>query len=362
MTSNAAASEQAFQPTQTQAQPEHPARRQWIAAAATTVGAALTGCATATATPAGQNFATAAVTAEEHWTQRQVGNDTIRLYLWRKRSPAAGTSKGTILFVHGSSMAGTPVFDLQVPGKPQYSAMDRFARMGYDTWCLDHEGYGKSSKSRPINFDIANGADDLSAVSDYIIRQTGDPKLLLYGISSGALRAALFAEQHPERVRRIALDAFVWTGEGSPTLANRRKRLNEWQGQTRRPIDHAMVESIFTRDHPGTADMDVVKAFADAILKLDTSVPTGTYVDMSARLPVCNPEKMNVPTLIMRGQFDGIASFQDLVNYFAKLPHPDKRFVVMPGIAHSSLHEKNLAIVMSVLENFFGAPAAVYQG
>jgi pimeloyl-ACP methyl ester carboxylesterase len=64
----------------------------------------------------------------------------------------------------------------------------------------------------------------------------------------------------------------------------------------------------------------------------------------------------------MRGQFDGIASFQDLVNYFAKLPHPDKRFVVMPGIAHSSLHEKNLAIVMSVLENFFGAPAAVYQG
>ena len=154
----------------------------------------------------------------------------------------------------------------------------------------------------------------------------------------------------------------MWTGEGSPTLANRRKRLNEWQGQLRRPIDYAMVESIFTRDHPGTADMDVVKAFADAILKLDTSVPTGTYLDMSARLPVCNPDKMNVPTMIMRGQFDGIAGFQDLLNYFAKLPNPDKRFVVMPGIAHSSLHEKNLAIVMSVLENFFGAPAPVYQG
>jgi pimeloyl-ACP methyl ester carboxylesterase len=345
---------------QTNPTPSQPARRQWMAAAATTMGAALTGC--ATATPGGAAPATAAVNGQEHWTQRQVGNDTIHLFMWRKRSTAAGPSKGTILFVHGSSMAGTPVFDLQVPGKPQYSAMDRFARLGYDTWCLDHEGYGRSSKSRAINYDIANGADDLAAVSEYIIRETGDPKLLMYGISSGALRAALFAERHPERVRRIALDAFVWTGEGSATLANRRKRLNEWQGQLRRPIDYAMVESIFTRDHPGTADMDVVKAFADAILKLDSSVPTGTYLDMSARLPVCNPEKMQVPTLIMRGQFDGIAGFQDLLNYFAKVPNPDKRFVVMPGIAHSSLHEKNLAIVMSVLENFFGAPAPVYQG
>jgi pimeloyl-ACP methyl ester carboxylesterase len=332
-----------------------------MAAAATSVGTALSGCASVTSGGASSQ-ASARVVGQEHWTQRQVGNDTIRLFMWRKHSALAGPRKGTILFVHGSSMAGTPVFDLQVPGKPQYSAMDRFARLGYDTWCLDHEGYGKSSKSRAINYDIANGADDLAAVSEYIIRETGDTKLLMYGISSGALRAALFAERHPERVRRIALDAFVWTGEGSPTLANRRKRLQEWQGQLRRPIDYAMVESIFTRDHPGTADMDVVKAFADAILKLDTSVPTGTYLDMSARLPVCNPEKMHVPTMIMRGQFDGIASFQDLLNYFAKLPNADKRFVVMPGIAHSSLHEKNLATVMSVLENFFDAPALVYNG
>jgi pimeloyl-ACP methyl ester carboxylesterase len=327
-----------------------------MAAAATTVGATLTGC--ASVAPG----ASASVSGQEHWTQRQVGQDTIRLFMWRKRAASGGASKGTLLFVHGSSMAGTPVFDLQVPGKPQYSTMDHFARLGYDTWCLDHEGYGRSSKSRAINFDIANGADDLAAVSEYIIRETGDPRLLLYGISSGALRAALFAERHPERVRRVALDAFVWTGEGSPTLANRRKRIGEWQDKLRRPIDYAMVESIFTRDHPGTADMDVVKAFADAILKLDRSVPTGTYLDMSVRLPVCTPEKLQAPTLIMRGQYDGIAGFQDLLNYFAKLPNPDKRFVVMPGIAHSSLHEKNLAVVMSVLENFFGAPEVVYKG
>ena len=51
---------------------------------------------------------------EEHWTNK--GGD-VRLYLWEKRAPAQPASKGTILFVHGSSMASTPTFDLEVPGR-----------------------------------------------------------------------------------------------------------------------------------------------------------------------------------------------------------------------------------------------------
>jgi pimeloyl-ACP methyl ester carboxylesterase len=86
--------------------------------------------------------------------------------------------------------------------------------------------------------------------------------------------------------------------------------------------------------------MSVVETFADAVLALDSSVPTGTYIDMSANLPVCDPEKINVPTLILRGQYDGIASFQDLAAFFEKLAHPDKQFVVMQGIAHTSTRSK----------------------
>ena len=304
------------------------------------------------------------IVSTDHWTSKKADGRDLKLFIRRKRLrvESAIPKRGTILFVHGSSMAGTPVFDLNVPGKPEYNTMDRFARLGYDTWCLDHEGYGRSDKSRNVNFDIATGADDLDAVSQYIIKNGGGPKLLMYGLSSGALRAALFTERHPERVSRLVLDAYVWTGEGSPTLANRKKRLDEWRSANRRPIDNAMVQSIFTRDHPGTADPAVVNAFAEAILALDNSVPTGTYVDMSANLPVNDPLKIPVPTMIMRGEFDGIAGFQDIANFFVKLPNPDKQFVVMRGIAHSSLHEKNYAIVYHALEAFFGQPAPVYTG
>jgi pimeloyl-ACP methyl ester carboxylesterase len=184
----------------------------------------------------------------------------------------------------------------------------------------------------------------------------------VYGISSGALRAALFAQRHPEMVARLALDAMVWTGEGSPTLAERSKRLPEFRAKNRRPIDRKFVRSIFERDHPGTADDVVIEAFADAILALDDSVPTGTYVDMCANLPVCDPEKISVPTLIMRGQYDGIAGFQDLMRFFEKLPNPDKQFAVMPGIAHASFHQKNYAICHHILAGFFAQPAPIYVG
>ena len=294
----------------------------------------------------------------EHWTKK----GDIRLFLWRKPPAAAAARHGTILFVHGSSMASQPTFDLHVPGRPHSSVMEWFAARGFDAWCMDNEGYGRSEKSRPINCDIANGADDLAAGSEYVLRASGADKLLVYGISSGALKAAMFAERHPERVARLALDAFVWTGAGSPTLAERRKRLPEFQSKNRRPIDRKFVRSIFERDHPGTADRATIEAFADAILALDDSVPTGTYVDMCSKLPLVDPAKIVVPTLILRGQYDGIAGVDDLLEFFKRLPNADKQFSVMAGISHASFQQKNYLSVYHLLHAFFTQPKPEYLG
>jgi pimeloyl-ACP methyl ester carboxylesterase len=298
------------------------------------------------------------VVGREHWTNK----GDVRLFLFEKVAGDPARAKGTILFVHGSSMASQPTFDLQVPGRPDSSVMDWFARRGFDTWCVDMEGYGRSEKGRNNNADISQGADDCHAAAAYIRKVRGEKPLLVYGISSGALRAALFAERHPEMVARLALDAMAWTGRGSPTLEQRRQRLPEYLATNRRPIDRAFVRSIFTRDHPGTAEDRVIEAFADAILALDDSVPTGTYVDMCSKLPVVDPEKITVPTLIMRGQWDGIASFEDLMDFFDRLRNPDKQFAVMPGIAHASFQQKNYRLVYHILHSFFTQPAPVYTG
>src|SRR5271168_5480579 len=219
---------------------------------------------------------------KEHWTNK----GDVKLFLWNKRAGDPANTRGTVLFVHGSSMASQPTFDLDVPGRPDSSAMEFFARHGYDTWSVDMEGYGRSTKARDNNSPIAYGAEDCYCAATYIEVLRGKRPLLVYGISSGALRAALFAQRHPDMVARLALDAMVWTGEGSPTLAERKKKLPEFLTKNRRPIDKAFIHSIFERDHPGTAEAKVIDAFADAVTALDDSVPTGTYVDMCSNLPV----------------------------------------------------------------------------
>ena len=53
----------------------------------------------------------------DHWTSKRADNDSVRLFMWRKQLRNSTESRGTILFVHGSSVSSTPVFDLQIPGR-----------------------------------------------------------------------------------------------------------------------------------------------------------------------------------------------------------------------------------------------------
>jgi len=270
------------------------------------------------------------IAEEEHRAHK----GPVELFVWRKRlAQEAGKGWPPIILVHGSSLSSQPNFDLEVPGQPDYSFMNWLARRGHDVWTFDHEGYGRSSMTDG-NSDIASGVEDLKVVSDLIREKTGATRVNLYGLSSGALRAGAFAAAAPDRVARLALDAFVWTGEGSPTLIKRRENVEYFRTHKRRPIDEDFIKSIFTRDLPGTSSTEMMEACAAAQISYSDSVPTGTYLDMTTKLPVVDPADVTAPTLIVRGEHDGIATMEDLLEFFRRLPTGDKRLAVLPGLAH----------------------------
>lgn len=297
------------------------------------------------------------VAGEEHWADK----NGIKLFLWEKRRAPGTAYQGTILFIHGSSWAGQPTFDLYVPSRPYSSVMDWFAVRGYDSWCLDAEGYGRSDKDRDSNFGIESGADDIVVATDYILKLRGIPNVLLYGVSAGALKCTLFTKRHPERVARLALDAFVWTGKDSPTLIERRKTVPELSKTNRRPFTRQVIQAVFDRDLPGAAEPSMIEAFAKASLALDDSVPTGTYLDMCTKLPMVDPSDIPVPTIVMRGEHDGIAHIKDLHAFFERLPNTDKHFALMPGVAHASFQQTNYLLVYHVLYSFFSQPEPIFR-
>jgi pimeloyl-ACP methyl ester carboxylesterase len=261
----------------------------------------------------------------------------VELYLYRKRgaAPRPGETKLPVLFlVHGSSLSARTTYDLEVPGAGEYSIMNVFARHGFDVWTMDFEGYGRSGRTSG-NSDIKSGVADLSAAMDVVARETGQERASFIGESSGALRAGAFAMARPERIARLVFVAFTYTGAGSPTLAKRAEQVEFFRAHNRRTRDRAMIESIFTRDKPGTADPRVPAAIAEAELPWGDTVPTGTYLDMTANLPVVDPAKVLAPVMMVRGEHDGIATDADLLDFFGKLPNQDRQYVVIAGAAHS---------------------------
>jgi pimeloyl-ACP methyl ester carboxylesterase len=187
--------------------------------------------------------------SSEYWAKK----GDVPLWMFRKRlgTPKAGeAARPVVFFVHGSSISSR-VFDLNVPGKGEYSVMNEFARHGFDCWTMDHENYGKSGRTSG-NSDIASGVEDLKVAVDIIARETGEKKYHFVGESSGALRAGAYAMAAPERIDRLVFAAFTYKGEGSPTLKKRAEQVDYYRSHNMRKRDRDMIRSIATRDRPGS--------------------------------------------------------------------------------------------------------------
>jgi len=290
--------------------------------------------------------------ASEYWAQK----GDVKLYLYRKRMAAkAGEKQSVVFLVHGSSISSRPSFDLPVPG---YSMMEDFAAHGFDVWTMDHENYGRSSRTG-TNSDITSGAADLKAAAEVVARETGQSKVHYLGESSGAIRAGLFAQQQPDRVERLVLCAFTYKGTGSPEMARRASVADKLRAKNTRLRDASMIRSIFTRDKlPGAYDVAVADAIWAEEQKFGDQVPTGTYLDMAVNLPMVDPKRVQAPVLMVRGEHDGNSTNEVLLDFYTQLPNGDRQYVILPHTAHSLGFAKNRHLLFYAVRNFLSAPAA----
>src|SRR4051794_38060139 len=95
-------------------------------------------------------------------TDYTVSKGEVSLAVYRKWSsqPSGEAPRPVLFLVHGSSNSALSSFDLEVPGAGEYSTMNVFAGLGFDVWTMDHENYGRSSRTEG-NSDIASGVEDL---------------------------------------------------------------------------------------------------------------------------------------------------------------------------------------------------------
>jgi pimeloyl-ACP methyl ester carboxylesterase len=243
-----------------------------------------------------------------------------------------------------------------VPGHPNYSFMDEFAGYGFDVWTMDHENYGRSTRTT-TNSDIQSGAADLEAAFPVVERVTGTKALMVYAQSSGAIRAGVYAMRAPERFDRLVLDAFTYTGEGAPEIMKRREQVETYKAKPYRQTSRDTFMGIFSRDDPSTFEPAMANALADYELTLGDRAPSGTYLDMAIHMPMVDPKKVLCPVLMTRAATDGNATEAELFDFFAQLPNKDKQFAMMQGVAHVAVLGINRHRIWHVMREFFTYPS-----
>jgi hypothetical protein len=238
-----------------------------------------------------------------------------------------------LFLVHGSIFSSRGSYDLVVPGRTGYSAMDHFTGLGYDVWTMDHEGLwlllahigqlGHPGRCRgPQGCAAARRAAHRQGLGLHVRRVLGRHP------------AGAYAMAEPKRVARLVLHAFAYTGENAPEIERRRKQVEVYKANPRRPFGLAQVQSIFDRDVAGKADAAVIKALADFELKFGDSVPSGTYLDMAINMPMVDPTRLACPVCLVRPEHDGNASEEELFRFFRTLASKDRQFVFMQGMTH----------------------------
>ena len=178
-------------------------------------------------------------------------------------------------------------------------------------------------------------------------------RYLLGRAAHRVVRAASSRQGRPACARRHGLD-----GEGSPTLAERKKKLPEFIARNHRPIDKAFIHSIFDRDHPGTAE--IRSSTPSPMPSLRSTIRCRRHLcGYVSRLPVIDPK--GSPCLRWSCAASGTASRASTI-WSDSSPgcQTGQALSRHPGISHASFQQKNYALVYHILWSFFAQPAPIF--
>jgi pimeloyl-ACP methyl ester carboxylesterase len=301
----------------------------------------------------------------------------IDIYVRNKR-PADFTSfapERTVLFVHGSTYPAHTGFDIPLDG---LSWMQYIAARGYDTYCLDVRGYGRSTRPAAMseppqnNPPVARTPDavkDITAVLNFILERRGIGRLNLIGWSWGCTLMATTAIQNPDEAARLVLYAppFLRT---TPSLLLQNLGpgpLGAYRTVTREQARARWLNGV--PDHRQAAQIPegFFEQWADATWATDPDgakqnppvlrAPNGTIADSqqywSAGKTMYDPAKITAPTLIAIGEWDRDTPPYMAQTLFPLLTNsPGKRLVMLAEGTHHMMLEKNRLALFRAVQAF----------
>jgi pimeloyl-ACP methyl ester carboxylesterase len=276
-----------------------------------------------------------------------------------------------LLLIHGGTSPGYVAFDTD---RENCSLMRYFVRAGWDTFALDLEGFGLSTRplvmENPAAFPDSKApmhgevtVRDVERVVDFINSLRGTEKVHLLGWSQGAsLEAPLYAIRHPEKVAKLVL--FGVSYDYAESMDERKKTAADREVQKVRYSEPLLTgwAGLGTKEEfviPGCFDV-----YRKAHLASDPKsgelggavrYPAGRSVDLERSTPHFDAGKITVPTLVIRGDADTYATHEDNQRLLNTLGSTVKAFVEIPNAGHFLQFERTNMQFYQAVKNFLDA-------
>ena len=298
------------------------------------------------------------------------GLGALQLFM-RHTAPTKSRRGPPVLIIHGATFPSANAAGWRIEGR---SWMDELASAGYDVYALDFLGYGESDRYPEMTSDDPSGAPlgDVasmvrqveSAVAE-ILKARGGSSVDIIAHSAGTFVAARYAELHSQRVAKLVLFGapapYGPRSDGAASAAryfqsSRADQLDSFEPRVRdaHHLDLAMFDT-WAQSYLAT---DVHSAQRSPV---SVRVPAGlaaaaNEMSRSGQLPY-DPAKVNVPTLVIQGEWDAVSPPAAGLFLFERLASPLKRLVIISQAGHRAHLERNRQQLYREAQSFLDEPS-----
>lgn len=240
-----------------------------------------------------------------------------------------------VLYIHGATFPGALSVGYRFGDGRSWE--DALNAAGFDCWALDFEGFGGSA--RPAGFDGPAGAappilrsgtarDQIARAVRHVRQVRGDgAPVNIVAHSWGTIPAARFAAEHPDLVARLVLFGPVLqrpapAGAALPPMPA--WRLVTVEQQLARfisdvPAGQPPVLAELQLEHWGPAWLASDPGAAGRMPQA-VKLPGGPVADLAASWSgtvLYDPERLSIPTMIVRGAWDSVCTDDDVAGFRA---------------------------------------------
>jgi len=270
-------------------------------------------------------------------TRHTVVSDDHPMAVWEKSHDDA---KGIILFIHGRTWSGLPDFDLQMEGE-ELSLMDGMLEQGYGSYAIDLRGYGKTPRDASQWLSPTKAAADVVNVIRWISERHQDTPIHVFGWSYGSVISLLATQTDSSAIASLTLFGFWLDLDGKVNKDSKDKSLEKRINTAEAAASDFIV--------PGSISQRAINGYVKAALAAD---PVRVDWRNEHEFLGIDPSRIDIPVLLIQGEFDPIAPTDLQAKLFTRLKSADKSWVVVSGGDHAAFMEMPRPYFISAFSDF----------